>query len=91
MNRAATAVAVLVAAAALLSGCGDSSSGGDPAGGPVTDAGCTAEILRQLRNPSQTTKDIPPQCVGIADARLAELANVAASQLVSASPSAPPN
>lgn len=82
MKRAATTIAVLAAAGALLAGCGgDSSPGGDPAGG-AGEAACTAEITRQLKDPSQTTQDTPPQCAGIADERLAQLANAAVEEIV---------
>lgn len=60
---------------------GDPAGGGTPAGG-VTDAGCTTEIKRQLADPSKATKDVPPQCKGISDDRLAELFNSAMQSVV---------
>lgn len=82
MKRAASTLAVLAAAASLLSGCG----GGDS--DSVTDEGCTAEIKRQLADPSKATKDVPPQCKGISDDKLEALFKGAmASAIGTASPS----
>ncbi len=90
MKRVVT-IAVLAAAAALLTGCGgDSSPGSEPAGN-ANETACIAEIKRQLENPAETTQQIPPQCQGIEDKRLSELANAAVSQIVATtSPTAKP-
>lgn len=41
------------------------------------DLECKNEIVRQMNDPAQETDDTPPECEGIADERIFELATIA--------------
>jgi hypothetical protein len=81
MKLALASVSAAVILIAGLSGCGDSDDGAPPAVEATPSADvlsgkeltCKNEIVRQMKDPSQETEDVPPECEGITEDRLFEL------------------
>ncbi|MBA3743862.1 hypothetical protein [Sporichthya sp.] len=100
MNRALTAAAAAIILFAGLSGCGDDDDDPavettpvvttTPAGGgsePLSgeDLECKDEIVRQMSDPSQETDDVPPECEGVSEDRIPDLAEIAGDEVEKAS------
>jgi len=90
MKHALASATAALALLAGLTGCGDDDdevpavvpgapSDPSPAAGALSgaDVVCKDEIVRQMNDASQETEDVPPECEGISDERLLELARIA--------------
>lgn len=103
MNRALIAAAAAVLLFAGVSGCGDDDE--DPAveSTPVgstapegsaslsgQETECKDEIVRQMSDPTQITDDTPPECEGVSDERIGDLAEIAGEEVAKDSPEATP-
>lgn len=89
MKLALVAVSAAVTLIAGLSGCGDDDDDGVPPVEATPSADvlsapeltCKNEIVRQMKDPSQETQEVPPECEGFSEDRLFELIQIAEAEI----------
>lgn len=89
MKRALACIAAALFLLAGLAGCGSDddavpavTAGPTRAAEALTgrDLECKDEIVRQMEDSSQETEDVPPECDGITEDRIFELAQIAQAE-----------